>query len=112
MQGEVTSIADERLIRGVPDHPVPLAKDDRDYIEACLHAVEHSFGVVAFGGTSLDAVPARTLMRRMMQWWRGLDPVSPAQQVAHHDLPGAIMLLEYACVGAWNAAEDRADAVL
>lgn len=112
MQDEVTNIADERLIRGVPNCPVPMAQGDRDYIEACLRAIERGFGLVAFPGMPLDAVPARILMRRMMQWWRGLDPVSPEQHVAHHDLPGAIMLLEYACTRGWNAAEDRAGAVL
>jgi hypothetical protein len=97
MPDEVMSIGDERLVRGAPDHPVPLPPEDRDYLLACLAAIERSFGLVAFPGLRFEAVPARALMRRLTQWWRGLEPQTEAQQAAHGQLPGAILLLDNAC---------------
>ena len=43
----VVDIAEQRLIRRAPLHPLPLGRDDQDYITRTFLGVERVFGVKA-----------------------------------------------------------------
>lgn len=64
-----------------------------------LADVEAAFGLVAFPGVPFDQIPGRALIGRFIEWWRTLEPETPAQQDAHAQLPSAIRLLD--TVSAW-----------
>jgi hypothetical protein len=90
----IPELSEVRMVRRAPETPFPLGDDDRTYIERCLRDVEAAFGLKGFPGVTLERVPARTLIKRLIDWWRTLEPGDDAQREAHGRLPSAIRLLD------------------
>jgi hypothetical protein len=82
------------MVRRAPDRPVKLSAEDAAYVENILRQAEKAFGLEAFPGRSFQQVPARPLIKTLIDWWRGLDPANEAQAEAHAALPSAIRLLD------------------
>lgn len=92
----IIDIAEERLIRNAPHHPLPLGAEDQEYILACLDEIEKSFGVAASPAVSLRFLPGRALMRLLIDLRRTLRPMDADQRAAHGRLTSAILLLDTA----------------
>lgn len=95
----IPELSEVRMVRRAPEYPFPLGNDDRAYVAGRLADVEAAFGLVAFPGVPFDQIPGRALIGRFIEWWRTLEPETPAQQDAHAQLPSAIRLLD--TVSAW-----------
>lgn len=80
--------------RRAPEGPFALSPADAAYVKACLRQVEAAYGVEAFPGLAFGHIPGRALVRRLIVWWRTLEPQTPTQAEAHAQLPGAIRLLD------------------
>lgn len=110
MTATIINASEERLIRRAPHYPLPLGKDDEDYILACLDEIEKTFGVAARPPVSLGVLPGRALMRLFLDLRRDLrrtlDPKDPDQRAAHGRLTNVIGLLDTARA----LAEDQAEA--
>lgn len=90
----IPELSEVRMVRRAPEGPFALGSDDRDYIRRCLEDVEAAFDIKGFPGLPFDRVPARTLIKRFIDWWRTLTPETEAQREAHGRLPSAIRLLD------------------
>ena len=97
MAGTVTNLAAERLIRRAPDYPLALAADDQAYLLASLREIERVFGVTAAPEVPLAVLPARTLMRRLVELHQTLPRRDVEQRTTLGRLAGAILLLDTAC---------------
>jgi hypothetical protein len=91
------SIAEQRLIKRAPDHPLPLGQDDVNYISATFKGIEQIFGVKAQPDLPLKHLPGSVLMRKLMELRRSLRPATPEEREAHGKLSSAILLLDIAC---------------
>ena len=100
----IPELSEVRMVRRAPDEPLPLSAEDRRYIEGCLRDVEAAFGFEAFPALAFEQIPARALIGRFIDWWRGIDPQDDRQETAHARLPAAIRLLD--TISAWR--EERA----
>lgn len=93
----VVDIAEQRLIRRAPLHPLPLGRYDQDYIAATFQGVERVFGVKAKPALSPELMPGRALMRQLLDLRRSLNPETDDQRSSYGRLSSAIMLLDVAC---------------
>jgi len=90
----IPEVSEIRMVRRAPDRPIALSEVDARYVADCLGAVEASFGLVGFPGVDFRQIPARALIGKFIDWWRGLEPATEVQREAHARLPGAIRLLD------------------
>jgi hypothetical protein len=104
MKDYIPELSEIRMVRRAPDHPVRLSSEDAAYVENILRRAEKAFGLEAFPGQSFAQLPARALIKTLIDWWRGLEPTNEAQTEAHGALPSAIRLLD--TFSAW--LEERA----
>ncbi|WP_454917516.1 hypothetical protein [Xanthobacter sediminis] len=95
----IPELSEVRMVRRAPERPFPFGDDDRAYVRARLRDVEAAFGFTAFPGLAFEQIPARALISHFIEWWRTLEPRTPAQTEAHAQLPAAIRLLD--TVSAW-----------
>lgn len=93
----LVDLAEQRLLRRAPLHPLPLGRDDRDYIIATFSGVERVFDVKVRPALSPEMIPGRTLMRQLLDLRRSLTPRDDEQRNAYGRLSSAIMLLDIAC---------------
>lgn len=93
----VVDIAEQRLIRRAPQHPLPLGEYDRDYITATFKGIERVFDVKAAPALPPEMMPGRSLMRQMLELRRTLKPETDDQMSAYGRLSSAILLLDVAC---------------
>lgn len=108
MTASIIDVAEERLIRRAPHHPLPLGREDEEYILACLDEIEKSFGVAVCPTVSLGVLPGRALMRLFIDLRRTLRPQDAGQRSVHGRLTGAILLLDTArALANERAALDR-----
>ena len=106
MRPYVPELSEQRMVNRAPAWPVDFGADS-DYILSCLADVEHSFGITGFPGLAAHQVPARTLIKQFIVWWRTLEPSTPEQRDAHGRLPGAIRLID--TFSGWLAEHGRGD---
>lgn len=90
----IPELSEVRMERRAPEAPFVLEAADAAYVEGCLRRVEAAFGLEAFPAVPFGAIPGRALIRRLIVWWRTLEPADAAQVEAHAQLPGAIRLLD------------------
>lgn len=90
----IPELSEVRMVRRAPETPFPFGDDDRAYISSRLKDVEEAFGFTAFPGLAFNQIPARSLISHFIEWWRTLEPETPAQMEAHAQLPAAIRLLD------------------
>lgn len=108
MTASIIDVAEERLIRRAPHHPLPLGSEDQEYILACLEEIEKSFGVTVCPTVSVGVLPGRALMRLFIDLRRTLRPRDAGQRSAFGRLTGAILLLDTArAMADEQAALDR-----
>jgi len=93
MKDYIPELSEQRMVRRAPNQPIDFGPD-RDYIFACLQDVEGSFGLQAFPGLAPEQIPARTLIKQLIVWWRTLEPANAGQQAAYARLPGTIRLID------------------
>lgn len=86
------------MINRAPRVPVDFGRDSA-YIHSALRNFEQTFGVNPFPGMANDRIPARTMLKQLIMWWRTSEPENAAQAEAHGRLPGAIRLIDSHC--AW-----------
>jgi hypothetical protein len=94
MKDYIPELGEIRMVRSAPDHPVRICAEDAAYVENILRRTEKAFGLDAFPGQSFSQLPARALIKALIDWWRGLEPTNEAQTEAHGALPSAIRLLD------------------
>lgn len=94
MKDYIPELSEIRMVRRAPDHPVKLSDEDAAYVEKILRHAEKAFGLDAFPGQSFAQIPARALIKTLIDWWRGLEPANQLQAKAHAALPSAIRLLD------------------
>jgi len=87
----------ERLVRLAPDRVLPLEPADHDYIVTALTALHDAFPGEAPAPPPLGALPARALMRLLIDL-RRLRAASPEQIEAKGRLAGAIGVLQTTCL--------------
>jgi hypothetical protein len=104
----IPELSEVRMVRRAPGSPFPLGEDDRKYVRSCLQDVEAAFSVEGFPGLAFDQIPARALIKRLIDWWRTLEPLNEAQREAHGRLPSAIRLLD--TVSIWLEERAQRDA--
>jgi hypothetical protein len=90
-------IAEQRLIRRAPLHPLPLGRDDREYITATFLGVERAFGLSAQLALPPERLPGRALMRQLLELRRSLKPANDDQRSAYGRLSSAVLLVDVAC---------------
>ncbi len=90
----IPELSEVRMVRRAPERPFAFSPQDGAYVAACLRDMEAAFGLEGFPGLAFERIPARALMKRYIDWWRGLDPHTPEQQEAHARLPAAIRLMD------------------
>ncbi len=95
--GPVTSLAAERLIRRTPDRVVALEAEDLAYLQACLRDLAEAFALADCPPPSLSLLPARSLMRLLLELRLSLKPQGLEQRVLVGRLAGAILRLDTAC---------------
>lgn len=105
----IPELSEVRMVRRAPETPFAFGADDRAYIAGCLRDVESAFGIAGFPGLAFDAIPARALIKRFIDWWRALEPANTAQQEAHTRLPAAIRLLD--TISIWMEEKARSRSV-
>jgi hypothetical protein len=93
----VFDLAEQRLIRRAPEHPLPLGEDDQRYVRTCLADIEAAFAVEALPQLPLASLPGKLLMRRLIELRRTLRPGTEDQRSTHGRLSNAILLLDTAC---------------
>lgn len=106
----IPELSEVRMVRRAPEAPFAFSPDDGAYVAACLKDMEAAFSLTGFPGLAFEQIPARALLKRYIDWWRGLEPRTPAQQDAHARLPAAIRLMD--TISAWmeeRAAPGRQD---
>lgn len=104
MKDYIPELSEVRMVRRAPDRPLEFSAEDAAYLEHALRANEAAFGFDAFPGQPFAAIPARALLKTLIDWWRGLEPETADQREAHGLLPSAIRLVD--TISAWN--EERA----
>ena len=92
-----TDLAGERLVRKAPNRIIGLDPSDQDYIRVGLEAVQTAFGINTLPDVPLALMPARTLMRLLVDLRAQLRPRNPDQREAWGRLAGAILILDTAC---------------
>jgi hypothetical protein len=92
----LVDIAEQRLIRRAPPYPLPLGRDDQDYITGAFLGVERVFGVKARPALPPEMMPARALMRQLLELRRSLHPQNDDQHSSYGRLASAIMLVDAA----------------
>lgn len=90
----IPELSEVRMVRRAPEQPYRLSREDRLYVLQRLRDLEVAFGVEGFPGLPFEEIRGRDLIERFIDWWRGLEPQTEAQQTAHGRLPGAIRLLD------------------
>lgn len=107
MTDAVVDFSGERLVRLAPERPIALEPADRDYILAALSALGAAFPGQVPPPPPLGALPARAVMRLLVDL-RRLRPAEPTaeQRSALGALAGAISLFHNAC--AFALARERA----
>ncbi len=100
----IPELSEVRMIQRAPRRPFVLSAEDARYIERCLRDVEAAFAIDGFARTPFSQIPARALIKQLIDWWRSLEPADEAQREAHGRLPSAIRLLD--TVSTWM--EERA----
>lgn len=100
MKPYIPELSEQRMVNRAPNWPIDFG-DDRDYIFSCLGAVEEKFALKAFPGLAEEGIPARSLIKQFIVWWRTLEPANLEQREAHGRLPGAIRLIDTIC--SWRA---------
>lgn len=90
----IPELSEVRMVRRAPEQPYQLGREDRLYVLQRLRDLEVAFGIEGFPGIVFEDIPGRDLIGRFIDWWRGLEPETEAQQTAHGRLPGAIRLLD------------------
>lgn len=96
MDGKVVNLAAENMVRRTPDHIVAMDESDLAYIRSSLTGIEQVFGVAALPDIPLHLVPARALMRRLVDLRTSLKPRTQEQGVILGRLAGAILRLDTA----------------
>lgn len=96
MQAPVVNFAAENMVRRTPDHIVAMDKSDLDYIRDSLTDIGQTFGVAALPDIPLHLLPARALMRRLVDLRTSLKPQTQEQGVTLGRLAGAILRLDTA----------------
>jgi hypothetical protein len=105
MKDYIPELGEIRMVRSAPDHPVRICAEDAAYVENILRRAEKAFGLDAFPRRGFAQIPARPLIKTLIDWWRGLEPANPAQSEAHAALPSAIRLLD--TFSAWLEEQAR-----
>jgi hypothetical protein len=70
----IPELSEVRMVRRAPNRPFAFSEEDRRYVAEYLRAVEMAFGVEGFTGVPFGQIPARALIGRFIDWWRGLKP--------------------------------------
>lgn len=96
MDGPVVNFAAENMVRRTPDHVVAMEESDQAYIRDSLTGIERAFGIQALPDIPLHLVPARALMRRLVDLRTSLKPQTQEQGVILGRLAGAILRLDTA----------------
>jgi len=96
MAGPVVNFAAENMVRRTPDHIVEMDPADLEYIRSSLAAIDQAFAVAASPDIPLHLVPARALMRRLVDLRTSLKPSTQEQGVILGRLAGAILRLDTA----------------
>lgn len=96
MDGPVLNFAAENMVRRTPDHAVSMDEADLGYIQDSLSGIEKAFGITALPDVPLHVVPARMLMRRLVDLRIGLKPQTQEQGIILGRLAGAILRLDTA----------------
>ena len=96
MSGPVVNFAAENMVRRTPDHVIAMDQADLDYIRDSLAAIGRAFAVAALPDIPLHLLPARALMRRLVDLRTGLKPQTQEQGVLLGRLAGAILRLDTA----------------
>ena len=104
MKDYIPELSEIRMVRRAPEHPLDPGPDDAAYLEHALRATEKAFDLNAFPGQAFDAIPGRALMKVLIGWWRGLEPMTEDQRDAHALLPSSIRLID--TISTW--LEERA----
>lgn len=97
LSGGIANFAAERLIRRTPDCLVPLSVDDVAYIEDCIRRVAAEFAITDAPTTPIQLMPARAVMRALLEMRLSLKPASQEQKALVGSLAGAILRLDTAC---------------
>ncbi|ATQ68005.1 MULTISPECIES: hypothetical protein [Methylosinus] len=90
----IRELSEVRMVRRAPEGPFELGREDRLYVLQRLRDLEIAFGIEGFPGVPFEEISGRELIGLFIDWWRGLEPETEAQQTAHGRLPGAIRLLD------------------
>ncbi|TNC95213.1 MAG: hypothetical protein FD119_2634 [Stygiobacter sp.] len=96
MQAPVVNFAAENMVRRTPDHIVAMDQADLAYIRDSLTDVGQAFGIAALPDIPLHLLPARALMRRLVDLRTSLKPQTLEQGVTLGRLAGAILRLDTA----------------
>jgi hypothetical protein len=104
MKDYIPELSEIRMVRRAPEHPLDLGAEDAAYLERALRATEKAFELAAFPGQRFEAIPARALIKVLIDWWRGLEADTEEQREAHALLPSAIRLID--TISTW--LEERA----
>lgn len=94
MKEYIPELSELRMVRRAPDGPLPFCQEDKSYILGCLKDVQESFGVTSFPVTPTAEIPARALIKQLIEWWRTLEPLTQEQRDAYGRMPGAIRLID------------------
>lgn len=103
MSAIIISLADQRLIRRMPQTPLALCEDDLAYVGRCLDDIAESFGTAVRPAVPLEMLPGRSLMRLLVSLRRDLRPANAEQRAARGALASAILRLDTAAA----LAEER-----
>lgn len=90
----IPELSEVRMVQRAPARPYVLGAEDAGYIERCLRDVEAAFAIEAFPGAPFAQIPARSIIKQFIDWWRGLEPADEKQREAHAQLPSAIRLMD------------------
>ena len=100
MKDYIPELSELRMVSNAPDRPIHFGADQA-YIFSCLRDVERSFGLDGFPGLAQEQIPARSLIKQLIEWWRTLEPANDVQQDAYGRMPGAIRLID--TISTWLA---------
>jgi hypothetical protein len=94
MKDYIPELSEIRMVQRAPEGPLPFSQSDLAYITETLADVEKTFGFVGFPNVAPRDLPARALIKQLIEWWRTLDPADEAQRDAYNRLPGSIRLID------------------
>ena len=69
MKTYIPELSEQRMVKRAPNRPIDFGPD-RDYIFACLHDVEVSFGLRGFPGLAPEQIPAGARRQLAEPRWR------------------------------------------